>query len=117
MNWSLEYYDGELPLKEVSGPAWNDLDIHTVQRVYVRNGDYTMTMSGHDFYWIDEANLEFGCFIGPHNYDIYQGNKAVSFAIVDDKFVKTGHDLPGGGINVLGSTYMPIDEAEEVGIL
>lgn len=117
MKWSLEYYDGQLPLVEVEDTPWAELDIHTIQRVFVRNGPYTMIMQGHDFYWIDEENQEFGCFIGPHNYDIYEGNKSTSFAIIDGNFVNTDGKLPGVGINVLGSCYMPEHEAVQVGIL
>lgn len=117
MEWRLEYYDGQLPLVEVSGVPWADLDVHSVQRVFVVNGDYTMIMQGHDFYWINEENDAFGCFIGPHNYDIYEGKMSSSFAVVDGNFVDTGEELPGVGINVLGSAYMPEDEAKEVGIL
>lgn len=117
MNWMLEYYDGSLPLKEVSDIAWDEVDVHTVQRVYVYSGTYTMIMSGHDYYWIDEENGEFGCFIAPHNYGIYEGNTAVSYAASDKGFVHTGSKVPDQGINVLGSTYMPENEGIEVGIL
>jgi len=117
MNWRMQYYEGRVPLTEISGPGWNSLDVHTVQRVYVSAGEYTMIMQGHDFYWVDERNQEFGCFIGPHNYHIYEGSFGASFKLVGGRFISTGQKMPGDDVTILGSSYMPEQEAEQAGIL
>jgi len=117
MNWSAEIYEGALPLTVIDNVSWTSVDENTVQRVRVSHNGYTMIMQGHDFYWVDEDSGEFGCFNGPHNQGIYEGSMSASFKATDDSFESTGGVLPGDGISILGSCYMPEQEAKQVGIL
>lgn len=132
MKWVVRYYNGSLPLQEISSEDmdYNDLPKKNVVEVFVQHEKYSHTMRGMDFYWIhenfygmfnrtgEEAKIEEQNRLeAGHEQIIYEGKNCVKWEWSDQGHLFFEDQGPPDDIHILEGIMIPDDQAKEIGIL
>jgi hypothetical protein len=114
MRWSVEYYDGSLPLTRVddSDMDWNDLPVDGVVFVTVYHDGYRHQMRGYDNYWVDRD--QFGCFNDQNSP--FGAPYAGQRWMCDWNQTWTNRNPPRN-VHVLRGVMLTDDVADEIGLL
>ena len=82
ITWTVQYYNGKLPLDEINSSqcSWGDLPKEGVIRVILENNNNKHILQGMDYYWLD--GFRYGMYI-ESNVEIAK--------IEEDKRITSGH--------------------------
>jgi hypothetical protein len=132
ITWSVEYYNGGLPLDIITSNDcnWNDLPTDNVIYVRIHWNGYTHILCGMDYYWFDNDKT-YGLFNATgqeaiddenkrmedgHQEVVYEGPNKFCFKF-DDRHIDLGELDPFEGVHILKGVMMPDDEARLIGLI